>query len=94
MDLKINYQASRDTGNQVKYKGDEFQDLLNKIKNVNTELQSYWQGSDATKYSNAVSEQAQTMQKLADKISEIGEFLVKVGDAYEEAATSNASKIN
>lgn len=93
MDLRIDYQLTRDTGNQVTSQGNDFQDLLNTIKNVNSELQTYWEGSDATKYSTAVAEQAEEMQKLANTINEIGEFLVSVGNAYEKAAEENSNSI-
>ncbi len=92
-DLKINYEETKTVGNQVAQKGQEFQELLNNIKKYNSELQSYWEGSDASKYSNAVATQAQTMQKLAESINEIGTFLVKVGNAYEEASQQNANSI-
>ena len=94
MDLKINYSETISVGNQVSEKGGEFQDLLGKIKSVNNELQSYWEGSDASKYTNAVAQQAEFMQKLSDTINEIGGFLVKVGQAYQEASENNANAIN
>lgn len=94
MDLKINYALTRDTGTQVISKAEEFQSLLNKIKATNNELQSYWEGSDAVLYSKAVEEQSQTMQQLCDTINEIGEFLVKTGDAYQKAMEANQSGIN
>lgn len=94
MDLNINYEETRNVGNQVTQKGGEFQELLNNIKGVNTELQAYWEGSDASKYSNAVAVQAEEMQKLVDAVNEIGAFLVKVGNAYEEAMNANMSGIN
>ena len=93
LDLKINYSETISVGNQVTEKGGEFQDLLNKVKNVNTELQTYWEGSDASKYSTSVAQQAEYMQQLTNTINEIGAFLVKVGQAYEEAAENNANAI-
>ena len=93
MDLKINYSETISVGNQVTEKGGEFQDLLNKVKNVNTELQTYWEGSDASKYSTSVAQQAEYMQQITNTINEIGAFLVKVGQAYEEAAENNANAI-
>ena len=94
MDLNINFEQTRSVGNQVAQKGSEFQELLNKIKIVNTELQAYWEGSDASKYSNAVGVQAEEIQRLVNTVTEIGEYLVKVGNAYEEAMNSNMSGIN
>lgn len=93
MDLKVNFSETISVGNQVSNKGAEFQDLLNKIKSINAELQTYWEGTDASKYTNAVAEQAQDMQKLTDAINEIGAFLVKVGEAYREASENNANAI-
>ena len=48
MDLKINFEETKSVGNSVTQKGSEFQELLNRIKTVNTELQAYWEGSDAS----------------------------------------------
>lgn len=94
MDLKINYEQTMSTGNQVTEKGSDFQDLLNKIKSINTELKTYWEGSDASKYSTSVETQAEYMQQLANTINEIGSFLVKVGQAYQEACENNANAIH
>ena len=94
MDLKINYGETITVGNQVSNKGNDFQELLNRIKAVNTELQSYWEGQDASKYTTAVNTQAEEMQKLINTVNEIGQFLVKVGQAYQEAAESNAGAIH
>ena len=66
---------------------------MHKIKTVNSELQTYWQGSDASKYSTAVAQQAEQMQQLANTINEIGSFLVKVGNAYREVMENNQSAI-
>lgn len=91
--LKINYSETISVGNQVTEKGGEFQELLNKIKTTNSELKAYWEGSDASKYSTAVEQQTEYMQQLSDSINEIGEFLVKVGQAYQEACENNANAI-
>ena len=93
-DLRINYSETISVGNQVTERGGEFQELLNKIKSVNSELKTYWEGSDASKYANAVEQQAQYMQQLTDTINEIGAFLVQVGNAYQEVSENNASAIN
>ena len=94
MDLRIDFEQTRSIGTQVSQKGSDFQELLNRIKAVNTELQSYWEGSDASKYSGAVATQAEEVQELVNTINEIGEFLVKVGNAYEEAMNANMGGIN
>ena len=92
--LKINYSETISVGNQVTEKGGEFQELLNKVKATNSELKTYWEGSDASKYSASVEQQAEYMQQLTDTINEIGGFLVKVGQAYQEACENNANAIN
>ena len=93
MNLNINYQETRNTGTSVLNQAGEFKTLLENIKAINNELKDYWQGADATKYSGAVDEQAQYMQKLADTVEEIGGFLIKVGDAYEQAMQQNSDAI-
>ena len=92
--LKINYSETISVGNQVTEKGGEFQELWNKVKATNSELKTYWEGSDASKYSTSVEQQAEYMQQLTDTINEIGGFLVKVGQAYQEACENNANAIN
>ena len=83
VELRINYSETIRVGNQVSQKGSDFQELLNTINSINSELQSYWEGQDASKYSTAVATQAQQVQKLVDTINEIGTYLVRVGDVYE-----------
>ncbi len=94
MDLNINYEETISTGREIGIKGELFSDLLNKIKQINSELQTDWQGQDASKYSSAVAEQAVEMEKLVETIREIGVFLEKVGQAYKNVSENNASAIN
>ena len=89
MDLNINYQETRNTGNQVKSQADQFGSLLGEIQSANDELKNCWKGADAQSYTQKIDEQAQVMKKLQATIDEIGVFLVKVGDAYEDAIESN-----
>lgn len=89
MDLNINYQETRNTGNQVKSQADQFGTLLGEIQSANDELKNCWKGADAQTYTQKIDEQAQVMKKLQATIDEIGVFLVKVGDAYEDAMESN-----
>lgn len=89
MDLNIDYQATRTTGNQVQSYADEFNTLLGDIKGLNENLKSSWKGADAESYTGAITEQAQVMDKFKNSIDEIGKFLVSVGDAYEAAMEDN-----
>ena len=92
--LRIDFEQTMDVGSKVIEKAGDFQDLLNKIKGINSELKNYWKGSDASTYSTAVEQQAEYMQQLSDTINEIGVFLEKVGKAYQDARDANASAIN
>lgn len=89
MDLRINYDETIAVGQNVVTKGGEFQDLLNKIKSVNNELRTYWEGQDASKYTEKVGQDAESMQKLCNTINEMGEFLIKVGEAYRNVSENN-----
>lgn len=93
MNLRVNFEELDRLGTNVGYKGEAFQQLLDEIKSINTQLEGYWQGSDATKYTNAVNEQAKTMQDLADTINEISQFLIKAGKTYAEAVRANYDAI-
>ena len=92
-DLKINYQLTRTTGTNVANKAASFGECLTKINKTNSDLKTYWEGQDASKYSKAVEEQAKVMKDLKDTIDEIGKFLVDVGNAYEKAMQANAHGI-
>lgn len=93
MDLKINYEETIQVGNRVDEQAQKFKELLSKIETVNSELKTAWEGSDASKYTDAVSEQAVTMKKLGETMTELGGFLVKVGNAYKEAMEANRDAI-
>ena len=92
--LRVNYTELSNLGSQVLSRGEEFQSLLSKVKTTNEELKTFWEGEDANAYTTAVSEQAVTMQKLADTIEEIGNFLKSAANAYREAMESNKGAIN
>ena len=93
MNLNINYAATKTAGENVVRNAEEFQGLLTEIQNANAQLKSYWVGDDATKYLGAVEEQAEHMKKLSVTINEIGEFLISVSRAYQEAMERNKDAI-
>ena len=89
MDLNINYQATKTTGTQVQSYADEFNSLLTDIKGLNDSLKSSWKGDDADSYTGAISEQATVMDNLKGSLEEIGNFLISVSEAYENAMEAN-----
>lgn len=91
--LRVNYDLTINLGNQVNGKAAEFQQLLNRIISINSELNSYWEGTDNLKYTQSVAQQAEVMKQLQETIDEIGDFLVRTGNAYKEAMEANASAI-
>lgn len=92
MDLSIDYEQTISVGQQVNAKTEDFRNLLNKINTVNENLKSAWEGTDASKYTDAVASQAEVMKQLANTMKEIGDFLQKVGNAYKEACDANTIK--
>lgn len=89
MDLKIDYGATKQTGSNVKSCAGEFKTLLNEIHGQNESLKSHWQGADADSYTTKISEQEQVMNKLQASMDEIGDYLIKVANAYEQAMEDN-----
>lgn len=89
MNLKIDYQATRSTGNNVKSNASEFKSLLNDIHTQNEDLKQHWQGADADSYTSKITEQEQVMNKLQVTMDEIGDYLIKVANAYEQAMEDN-----
>ena len=94
MDLRIDYEQTRNIGNQLISKADAFNSLLRNIDSVNQQISQSWAGADAQKYLAAVNEQAKYMQLLASTISEIGNYLIGVSASYQEASENNAGAIN
>lgn len=93
MNLSINYDETRNLGNQVITKAQTFGAQVTNVNNLNGEMSQVWTGPDANKYLSAVSEQVQYMKELASTIELIGNYLVNVGNTYEKAAMDNANSI-
>jgi len=93
-DLRVDYAATAAVGQQVTTQGGEFQTLLGNIRRVNGELAGAWDGADAQKYLGAVDQQMQVMDQLNTTINEIGEFLVRIAEAYRAASEANQAAIN
>ena len=54
MDLSIDYNQTRQLGNSILEKANDFSEVLNKITSENDNLKNSWKGSDADKYTGAV----------------------------------------
>lgn len=94
MDLSIDYAKTRQLGNEILAKGNDFSDVLNKITSENDDLKNYWTGSDAEKYTGAVSKEIESMKVLHRAINEMGQFLIDAANAYEKVNETNQSGIN
>lgn len=92
-DLNINFDETISVGEQIKSKAGDIRDVLIKIKNANAQLESVWTGADASKYLSRVNEQSAYMDELATTIDDIGDFLIKAGEAYRNAGNENAQEI-
>ena len=93
MDLSIDYNQTRQLGNNILEKGNEFSEVLSKIISENDNLKNYWKGSDAEKYTNAVAAEIENMKILNKAINEMGEFLINAANAYERVNEANQSGI-
>jgi len=94
MNLNINYDETRSIGNQLIAKAEEFNNMLRNVNNINSQLSSCWVGADANKYFATVNQQMQYMNQLSMTISEIGNYLIRVSNAYQNASNNNANSIN
>lgn len=93
MDLSIDYNQTRQLGNNILEKGNEFSEVLSKIISENDNLKNSWKGSDAEKYTNAVAAEIENMKILNKAINEMGEFLINAANAYERVNETNQSGI-
>ena len=91
--LNINYEETRNVGNQLMSRCSEFEQLLVKINNINSQIAQCWSGNDANKYFATVNEQMQYMKQLAITINEVGNYLIRVSNAYQQAAQNNSNSI-
>ena len=94
MNLNINYDETRSIGNQLIAKAGDFSATLRNINNINSQIAESWAGKDAAKYIATVNEQAQYMNQLATTITEIGNYLIRVSNAYQQASENNSNSIN
>ncbi len=92
MDLNINFQETRTLANNIKNQAEEFNSKLSKVNEINEDLKSAWEGTDAASYSNEVANQAKIMKDLYNTISSISNFLTSVANAYEEVSRNNTIK--
>lgn len=92
--LKVSFENLESVSSSVNAKGEEFGELLTRIKEQNHRLESAWMGTDATKYTEAVAKQAMQIQELENAIKEIGAFLQNVSAKYREAQEENRNAIN
>ena len=93
MDLSIDYNQTRQIGNSILEKGNEFSEVLNKIASENDNLKNSWKGSDAEKYISAVATEIENMKVLNKTINEMGEFLISAANAYQSVNETNQNGI-
>lgn len=93
MDLSIDYAQTRQLGNNILEKGNEFSEVLQKITTENDNLKNSWTGADAEKYLSAVSAEIDNMKVLNKAINDMGEFLVSAANAYEKVNETNQDGI-
>ena len=67
--------------------------LSNTITKLNSDLQLYWEGTDALKYSEAISNQLKEMKDLTDTIAYIAEFLDFSSNSINETMTNNTKML-
>lgn len=87
--LNVDLEGLGTLSNDISNEAGNFKDLLTKINEVNTELEMYWQGQDATKYFSVVKEQAQEMEKLYQTLVECSKYINDAKNAYQEALNAN-----
>lgn len=92
--LNINYDEVIMLGSQIFNKGDEFNEVVLKVEGVLNELSTYWQGNDATKVLNNLSEECKEMKQYALCINEIGLLLQKVANRYQSISYGNNDSYN
>ena len=87
--LNINYDEVITLGSQIFNNGDEFNEVVLKVEGVLNELSTCWQGADATKTLNKLSDECKEMEQYALCINEIGLLLQKVANRYQSISYGN-----
>lgn len=92
-DLKIDYNAARNLGNNVKNEAENFSAELSKVRSAVDSLKSVWSGSDADTYTQLIEERMNEISQLVTTMGETGDYLVRVGDNYEKVSEENKSSM-
>lgn len=87
--LNINYEQTILLGKEIILKKDEFDDVIKKIEETLLELNSAWQGEDATKFIDDLYNDTQEMKQYSNAISEFGLLLQKVASTYQQISNNN-----
>lgn len=93
-DLKIDYNAARQVGNNVSSEAENFAAEIAKVRSAADSLRSIWTGEDADKYIQLIEEKAQEIDQIINTMGETGQYLVRVGDDYEKVAEDNKAAMN
>ena len=87
--MSFDTNAIRNAAGNIKNYSSEFQQKLEKIKQINEDIKNNWQGVAADSYLDAIAEQHAQMSKLTATIEGIGEFLTNLATSVEELERGN-----
>lgn len=83
MNISANPDAIRRLGGEVKSKGDEYIQEVNRIYQAVEDLKNGWQGSDNQSYVNKVNEYKEAITNLGMILEDYGNFLVNTANKLQ-----------
>ncbi len=87
--LNINYEQTILLGKEIMSKAEEFDDVIKKIEEVLENLKLVWQGNDATKFIEELTNDTMDMKSYCNVINDIGILLQSTAQMYQNVSNNN-----
>lgn len=87
--LNINYEQTILLGKEIMSKAEEFDDVIKKIEEVLENLKLVWQGNDATKFIEELTNDTMDMKSYYNVINDIGILLQSTAQMYQNISNNN-----
>jgi len=89
--LTIDHERATSLGQEIIDSSDTIKGYLDDIASINAEIETAWNGTDATAYCGRINEQLKEMTAIKDTIAETGVYMQKVADAYRKVSEENST---
>lgn len=90
-ELRIDYDLTVSKANQIKALSDDMLVIINKLKKIEADVPSYWNGEASNQYLLECEKLLKYLIKLDSRITEFGDSIIKIANIIKEADESVSS---